>query len=167
MSVRLLTSCPAHKKLRIPMSELDIISHNCCPWRKGVSWPWLKVIPPRSMSQCTHTENPCPGYNYSVSSWIWIIFHTIVAHDPCVCHDLDPRSYLQGQGHSAHILEIRVRVPRPLPFMGPFDGDDISHNCCPLLRGCCCGGICPVRTRLVTWGFISCEFTNVSNMNWK
>ena len=39
-----------------------------------------------------------------------MIFHKIVVHDPRVCHDLDLRSYLQGQGHSAHIPEIGVRV---------------------------------------------------------
>ena len=87
-----------------PLSDLDIISHNCCPWLTGVSWSWPKVISPRSRSQCTHTGNLCPGHNSSLPSWIWIIFHTIVVHDPGVCHDLDPRSYLQG--HSAHILEI-------------------------------------------------------------
>ena len=30
-----------------------------------------------------------------------------------MCYDLDPRSYLQGQGHSAHIPEIGVRVITP------------------------------------------------------
>ena len=83
--------------------DLDNISHNCCPWPKGVSWPWSKVISPRSRSQCIYTENPCPGLNSSLPCWIWIIFHTVVVHDPRVCYDLEPRSYLQGQGHSAHI----------------------------------------------------------------
>ena len=36
---------------------LDNISHNCCPGPKGVSWPWPKVISPRSWSQCTHNPN--------------------------------------------------------------------------------------------------------------
>ena len=93
--------------------DLDNISHNCCPWPKGVSWPWPKVISPRSRSQCTHTQNPCPGHNSSLQSWSWIIFHTIVVHYPRVCHDLGPRSYLQGQGHSAHIPKICVRVITP------------------------------------------------------
>ena len=53
----------------------------------------------------------------------WIIFHTIVVHDPRVCHDLDPRSYLRGQGHTAaiiseHILEIRVRAITPHCHVG-------------------------------------------------
>ena len=90
------------------MLDLDNISHNCCPWPKGVSWFWPKVIPPRSRSQCTHTQNPCPGHNSSLPCWIWIIFHTIVVHDPRMCHDLDSRSYLQGQGHSALIHKIHV-----------------------------------------------------------
>ena len=71
-----------------------------------MSWPWTKVISPRSRSQCTHTQNSRPGHNSSLPSWIWIIFHTIVVHDPRVCHDLEPRSYLKGQGHSAHIPKI-------------------------------------------------------------
>ena len=50
-----------------------------------------------------HTyQKSVPGNNSSLQCWIWI-FHTIVVDDPRVCHDLDPRSYLQGQGHSAHI----------------------------------------------------------------
>ena len=76
----------------------DDISHTYCPWAKGVSWPWPKVISLMSRSQCTHTQILCPGHN-SMPCWIWIIFHTIVVHGPRVCHDLDPRSYLQGQGH--------------------------------------------------------------------
>ena len=66
------------------------------------------VISSKSRSQCTHTQNLCPDFNSSLPSWIWIIFHTIVVHDPRVCHDLDQRSYIQGQGHSAHIPKIRV-----------------------------------------------------------
>ena len=71
------------------LSDLDNISHHYCPWPKGVSWPWPKVISPQSMSQYTHTQNPCPGHNSSLPNWIWIIFHTIVVHDPMVCHDPD------------------------------------------------------------------------------
>ena len=40
----------------------------------------------------------CPGHNFLTPCPIWIIFHTIIFHDPRMCHDLDPRSYLQGQG---------------------------------------------------------------------
>ena len=83
---------------------LDLVnnSHNWCPWPKDVSWPLHKVISPRS--QCTHTQNLCPGHNSSLPGWVWWIFHTIVVHGQRVFHDLDARSYLNGQGHSAHIL---------------------------------------------------------------
>ena len=128
---------------------------------KGVSWPWPKVISTRSMSQCTHTQNVCPGHNCSLPSWIWIIFHwhnccpgpkgvswpwpkviskdkvtvhtywkclsgpysslpfwiwiihTIVVHDPRVCHDLESRSYLQGLSHSLYFTKILVRPINP------------------------------------------------------
>ena len=42
----------------------------------------------------THTQNRCFGHNSSLPCWIWIIFHTIVVHDPRVYHDRDPKSYL-------------------------------------------------------------------------
>ena len=42
---------------------------------------------------------PCPN---------WIIFHTIVVHDPKVCHDLDQGSYLQGQGQCAHMHILTI-----------------------------------------------------------
>ena len=48
------------------------------------------------------------GHNSLLSCWIWIIFHTIIIHDPRACHDLDSRSYVQGQGHSAHIAKFIV-----------------------------------------------------------
>ena len=58
-----------------------------------------------------HTyQNPCLVHNSSLPSLIWIIFHTTVVHDSRVCHDLDPKSYLWGQGHSAHIPKICVRA---------------------------------------------------------
>ena len=67
-----------------------------------------KVKSPRPRSQCTNTRNLCLGHNSSLPCWIWIIFHTIVAHYPRVCHDFDPMSYLQGQGQSVHIPKICV-----------------------------------------------------------
>ena len=60
----------------------------------------------------------CPGHNFLTPCPIWIIFHTIIVHDPRMCHDLDPRSYLQGQGHSAHIPKIRVRTITPHCHVG-------------------------------------------------
>ena len=83
------------------MMMLNDISHNCCSWPKSVPWPWPKVISPRP--QCILTQNLCLGHNSSLPCWIWIIFHTIVIYESMVFHDLDPRSYLQGQGQSAHI----------------------------------------------------------------
>ena len=50
----------------------------------------------------------CLGHDFVPPCRIWIIFHTIVVHDPRVCHDLDPRTYLQGEDDSAHILKICV-----------------------------------------------------------
>ena len=38
------------------------------------------------------------------------VFHTIVVHDQRMCHDLDSRSYLQGQNHSKHVPQTNVRV---------------------------------------------------------
>ena len=54
----------------------------------------------------------CPGHNFVTTFPIWI-FPTIVVHDPRVGHDLDPRSYLQGQGNNAHIHKIRVQTITP------------------------------------------------------
>ena len=39
---------------------------------------------------------------------LYIIFYTLCVNDARVCHDFDPSSYLQAQGHSAHIPKIRV-----------------------------------------------------------
>ena len=116
------------------MLDLDNISHNCCPLPKGVSWPSPKVISPRPRSQCTHIQNLCPGYNSSLPCWISIIFHTILVHDSRVCHDLDLRSYIQGQGHSAHTPEIHIWA---------------VHDTGVVVAG----GICPVRTCLVHFVF--------------
>ena len=38
------------------------------------------------------------------------MFYTLIIHDTWLCHDLDPRSYLQGQGQIAHIPKLRVKV---------------------------------------------------------
>ena len=90
----------------------------------------------RSRSQCTYIKiRVWAIYNSSLPSWIWIIFHTILVHESRVCHDLDPRSYLQGQGHSAHIPKIRFRA--------------INLYCQIVVAG----GICSVRTCLVLFCF--------------
>ena len=51
----------------------------------------------------------CTCHNFLPPCPIWIIFHKIVVHDPRVCHNIDSRSYLQGQGHTN-----QKRVSRPL-----------------------------------------------------
>ena len=88
-----------------------IIPHNYCTWPISVSWPWIKVISPRS--NCTQSDDPFPGRNSLLLCSILIIIHTIVVHDPRVCHVLEPRSYLQGQ--TAHIAIILVQAIM-LPF---------------------------------------------------
>ena len=74
---------------------------------------WLFLYPPQTKfgGYVRITLRPftsCPGHNFLPTFPIWIIFYTIVFHDPRVCHDFDPSSYFQGQGHSAHITKIRV-----------------------------------------------------------
>ena len=96
---------------RIHLSDLDNISHNCCPWPKGVSWP-----DPRSYLQGQGLNAHIPKIRVlapSLPSLIWITFCTIVVHDPRVCHDLYTRIYLQGQGDSAHMPKIRVQAITP------------------------------------------------------
>ena len=119
--------------------DLDNISHNCCPWPKDVSWPWPKVINPRSRSQCTHTKDRVRAITprCHVGSWYYITQ---------LYHDLDSASHHQGQGHSLHMEKF---VSRLLPFTGNLDGDDTSHNGWLWHKSCCCGGICPVRTCVV------------------
>ena len=63
------------------MLDLDNISRNYYPWLKGVSWPWPKVISPRSRSHCTHTRNPYPGHNSLLSNLIWMILHLFAVHE--------------------------------------------------------------------------------------
>ena len=88
----------------------------------------------------------CPGHKFSLPSWILIIYHVIISW--LWLRDILPRSRSQ-------FTHGNFFFSRPLPFMGPLDGDDTSHNCCPWPRGCCCccWGICPVRTCLVWVGF--------------
>ena len=93
--------------------DLNDILHNytqLISMSQGCVMTWAIGHFPRSRSKCTHTWNPCPGQNCLLEGWILIIFHTIVVYDRRVCHDLDPRSYIQGQGHIAHIAIILVRV---------------------------------------------------------
>ena len=95
------------------MLDLDNISQNCCPWPKVVPWPWTKVTSPRSRSQCAHTGSSYPGHNSCQ-----VRSHSIVVNDPKTWHYLDPRSYLQGQGHSTHKTNIFVRPINPKRHVG-------------------------------------------------
>ena len=65
---------------------------------------------------------PCP---------IWIIFHTIVVHDP------------RSRSQFTHGKNVSI----PLTFKGKLDGDDVDE-CCPSPRGCW-GCICPNKTGLL------------------
>ena len=78
----------------------------------------LSVRPSVRLPVCLFTS--CSGHNSLLPWQIWIIFHTIVVQDLRVCHDLDPRWYLQGQGHSAHIPKIRVRAITPHCHVGSW-----------------------------------------------
>ena len=69
-----------------------------------------------------HTyPKPCPVHKLSLPSWFLIIISR-------------SRIMTLTQGH---IAKVNVTVytwqffPRPLPFMGPLDRDDTSHNSCP------------------------------------
>ena len=53
-------------------------------------------VSPRSRSQCIHTPKPFHGHNFSLPSWIWIIFHTII---------IQLLSMTQG-----HIFKVKVTV---------------------------------------------------------
>ena len=72
----------------------------------------------RNHPVCPSVHTSCPGRNFLIPCPIWIIFHKNIVHDLRMCHDLDPRSYLQGQGHSAHIPKIRVRAITPHCHVG-------------------------------------------------
>ena len=60
-----------------------------------------KVISLRSRSHLAYGTYQKWGLdlNSLLPCWIWIIFYTIVFPDPRVWLDLDPKSYLRGQGH--------------------------------------------------------------------
>ena len=64
-------------------------------------------------SACVRLFTSCLVQNFVPFRRILIIFHTILVNDSMLCHDLDLRSYLQGQGHSVHIPKIQVRAITP------------------------------------------------------
>ena len=55
----------------------------------------FEVLSPTSRSQCLRTKIRCLDHNSSLPYCIWIILHTIIVHNPRVCHDLDQRSRSQ------------------------------------------------------------------------
>ena len=83
----------------------------------------------------------------------------MVVCDSRVCHDLDPRSYLQGQGHSAHTRNLYLGYNSLLSSwmgMGFHDtGVFVAGG------GGGGGGICPVRTCLVIHAFLENDALNV------
>ena len=79
---------------------MDNFWHICRP--QGVSWPWPKVISPRSRSHCTHTKTSCPSYNSSLPCWIWIILHWIVVHQPSVSWPWPKVIYPRSRSQCTH-----------------------------------------------------------------
>ena len=94
------------------------------------------------------------------------LYFTIVVHDPRVCHDLDPRSHLQGQDHSmhAHVLKICVRAITPLCQIGSglyftivhdprvcHDLDPRSRSQCTYLENTCPGH----KSSLPSWIWVT------------
>ena len=124
LSIYLFTSCPGLHFL--PSCPIWIIFHiiivhdprmcisyKCCPWPKGVSWPWPKVIPSRSMSQCTHSKINVRAItpHYHVGCW-WYFTKLLSMTQGCVM------TLTQGQGHSAFMHKICVRAITPLCHVG-------------------------------------------------
>ena len=122
LSVHLFALCLGHNFL--PPCSIWIIFHTIVVHDPrvchDVNLPWPKVISPRSRSQCTNTQNLCPGHNFSLPCWIKIIFHRFLVYDQRVCHEIYPRSYLTvtGQGHSEQIPKICVWAKTPHHHIG-------------------------------------------------
>ena len=96
-----------------------------------MSWPWPKVISWKSRWQYIHNQNPCLGLiNWAIGmldlndTSVYTII--IIGHDPRMFHDWHKFisskskctkkakiSYLECQGHSAHIPKNCVRVITP------------------------------------------------------
>ena len=140
------------------MLNLDIISHNCCPWPNGVSIPWAKVISPRSRSQCTYTEKPCPGPNSSLPCLMLIIYHTIVSW-PWL-RVISPRSRSQFTNGNFFSRPLHVPCTGNLDWDINYFTQLLSMTQGLLLRG----GICPVMTFLVCIALCDgCEFSYIQD----
>ena len=108
------------------LCSLSLVKNSKFSWLTSLANIAL-LYPPQTISLWgggRYIGSPCLSICLSIHilSGSWIIFHTIVVHN------LDPRSYLQGQGHSAHIPQIPVRAKC---HTAKLDLDNISHNCCP------------------------------------
>ena len=73
-----------------------------------------------------------PDHNSSFRSWISILFCTILSINSRVCHDLDLRLYLQGQGQSAYLPKIHVQATTV-----KLDLDNIFNTLLSITQGLC------------------------------
>ena len=78
---------------------------------------WNHSVRP-SICLSIHLFTSCLGHKILSPYLIWIIFHTNFVHDTGMCHDLDLRLYLEGQGHNAHMPKIRVPAISPHCHVG-------------------------------------------------
>ena len=103
----------------------------------------------------------CQGHNFLPSCLIWIIFRIIVVHDPKVCHDLDPRPYLQGQGQCTFIPKIRVQTILHQPKL---DLDNMWQRCVMILTK---GHISEVKVKVhIYWKSMSRHNSLLPNWMW-
>ena len=62
-----------------------LMAWRCRCLQPRVSWPWSKIKVRVTVLQ----QKPVSNLNFTMLTWIWVILHTIIAHDPMVCHDLE------------------------------------------------------------------------------
>ena len=82
-------------------NQLKNWSHSPQPLRSGQTNPAVFIPPANKVWGGVYRNHPvclsvrlftsCPGHNFLTPCLIWIIFHTIIVHDPRMCNDLDPR----------------------------------------------------------------------------
>ena len=49
-------------------------------WPNDVLWPCPIVISPKSRPKCTHSQTSCPGYSFSLASWMGMMIKVC-----CIC----------------------------------------------------------------------------------
>ena len=140
VTVHIYWKSVSRPKFLTAMLDLDYISHNCCSRPEGVSWPWPKVISPRSRSQCTYTENPCPGHNSSLPCWILIIYHKIASWPWLMV--ISPKSRSQFTHWKNLFLDHNLSR---VTWTGMIFHTIVVHDPGVVVAG----GICPVRACLV------------------